>query len=82
VCDGRPASQLEEDVMVGVELGENRRWLLQSHLNGVAKPEHADTHARIDALLVYRDQLAAELREVQAELTGLARLLPGAPHAP
>ncbi|MCK9520855.1 MAG: hypothetical protein M0R74_17800 [Dehalococcoidia bacterium] len=68
--------------MVGAELGENRRWLLHSHLNGVAKTEHADTHARIDALLVYRDQLTAELQEVQAELAGLARLLQGAPSSP
>ncbi len=63
--------------MVGAELGDNRRWLLQSHLNGVAKADHPDTHARIEALLVYRDQLAAELREVQGELAMLARLLQG-----
>lgn len=68
--------------MVGVELGENRRWLLQSHLNGVARADNADTNARIDALLVYRDQLAAELHEVQAELASLGRQLQGAPATP
>ncbi|MCC7365426.1 MAG: hypothetical protein IT303_13755 [Dehalococcoidia bacterium] len=58
-----------------MELGENRAWLLNSHLNGVAQREGADPHARIEALLILRDQLAATLRDVEHELRALAPVL-------
>lgn len=64
--------------MVAVDdLGANRKYLVHSHMSGVARPGAAPEH-RVEALLVYRDQLAAELRQVESELATLARSLHGA----
>ncbi len=56
------------------ESANNRRWLLRSHqLDGRAARAGAGPQAEIDTLLYYRDQLAAELAEVEAQLAELTR---------
>lgn len=61
--------------MVGVELGDNARWLLNSHLSGAARREGLRIEARIEALLTFREQLARALGEVEQELQVLAPIL-------
>ncbi len=56
------------------ESTNNRRWLLRSHqLDGRPAHEGVRRETTIDTLLYYRDQLAAELAEVEAQLRELTR---------
>lgn len=63
--------------MLGVELGDNGRWLLNSHLSGGARRDGLHVEARIEALLTFREQLARALGEVEQELQALAPVLNG-----
>jgi len=63
--------------MGGVDLGINRQWLVNSHMSGAARRDDIDSNARIEALIIYRDQLAEELRTVESELSQLAQTLHG-----
>lgn len=61
--------------MGGVDLGTNRQWLVNSHMSGTARREDLDAADRVEALIIYRDQLMEELRTVEQELSGLAQRL-------
>ncbi|MGE5596224.1 MAG: hypothetical protein ACM3S1_09340 [Hyphomicrobiales bacterium] len=60
-----------------MDLGDNRQWLVNSHMSGTARRDGTDSRSRIEALLIYRDQLMAEIRNVEGELRALAPTLHG-----
>lgn len=68
---GRPVEE-GELTMVGVELGVNRGWLLNSHLSGTARRDGLQPEARIEALLILREELSTALGDVERELRSLA----------
>lgn len=62
----------EEDASMA-EMGPNRAWLVSSHLRGTAARDDLTPEERIEQLLVYKEQLHAELVDVDQRLRHLAR---------
>lgn len=55
------------------EMGPNRAWLVSSHLRGTAARDDLTPEQRIEQLLIYKEQLHAELNDVDQRLRHLAR---------
>lgn len=58
--------------------GHNRSWLVNSHMNGVAREKPLEPKVQIEQLLYYREQLNDEITEVNRQLQELSRTHLGA----